>query len=209
MRKTPVAFSQRAHKTPQKCKRRAGTPGTPLLGPATEHPLLAVARLQRSHQVPREARTPGRETGVGLRPAQPAGLRTDPRVFRSARARGARPAVPARDCAGAPSGRPRGRSPAVAKAVARARRGASSSTKVTGVEDGGGVKREVPPRPRQPRAVWPFCRYTEPRPAAHGIRRAGPHAPQPCAEVPTETGRDHRSDTRSRNTRSRCSCSEP
>lgn len=74
---------------------------------------------------------------MGLTPAQPTGPRTAPRVFRSAQDRCARPALVPPGATERFPGYTGGRSPAVAKAVARARSARGPLAKVTGGEDRG------------------------------------------------------------------------
>ena len=102
-------------KGPQDFKYASGRTGTkaPLTsdtqhdlhrGPAKKRPLPQLLGCGQT-PVPTEALRPARGIRVGLRPAQPASPRTAPRVFRSAGARGARPALVPPGRGGALSGR--------------------------------------------------------------------------------------------------------
>lgn len=147
--------------------------------------LRARSRSVRSPQthgppgppVPRQARRQARESGVGLRPAQPA-------VLAQLHASSAPPEPEARArlcwCRNATerfSGNTRGRSPAVAKAVARAPRSASPAAKVTGREDSGEALDGSPASAcLAPGGVAPQQR-TGLQSRAGRIREAGPHPP--------------------------------
>ncbi|XP_066199721.1 protein FAM227B [Saccopteryx leptura] len=125
-------FAQGSARPPKKNASAAQGHGErPLSGPDRGASTSAAARLQPGHQS-QPARRPAPQSRVGLRPAQPTSPRTAPRVFRSAGPQARAQPCSCRKAAERFPGDTGGRSPAVARAVARARRGASPAAKVTG-----------------------------------------------------------------------------
>lgn len=127
---------------------------------------------------------------MGLRPAQPAGPRSAP-----ASSAPPEPETRARpwsrtDATERFPGDTRGRSPAVARTVARAGRGAGPAAKVTCGED---RREELNGKSRLRLSSHPRCRPSERRDLGAGPGSATPTLTprQPSAEFPPGTGRDY------------------